>query len=590
VRYAPLALFLMMTTVVFGGASFSMSENFLGRYHVDAWGTQWFYWFTEQVFTQKDDVAVTSMFFYPWGKDIYAHTGGNVLDAVMAIPLRWWLGPVLGYNAFVVLITVGNAWAMRSFLAELKLSPIAAWSSGILFAFNPFLLTEIRDGRPTQALLVFALLFWKYWLRAGERASAAMLAGLFLALTGLTYWYYALLAAPAAGLVFLFDRQPGTLRNRLAGGALAALLVSPFALEMVTATGVPGTFDPALWSATSWSPKTSDGMSVGILAFDPIRRMSGFWVEDADGARVFTPEWVSLCRVQVLLAAIGVLTANTRTRTVGLALVIPSLLIAVGPEYHGYPNTPYLLAVKALRVLQRLWWPARALVFVHVGLAVLAAASIDALRGWPRSRLPLIGLAAVSWLIDLKTATLSPMSTWSAAIPSVYTCLAKDKAGAAMFELPYAYAQAHLYYQTAHGHPIFGGMIEDNAIFTPAGQREMRETNTFVRGLIELADGESPAEPILPADKAKMGELGYRWLLLDKLPYQTPAPYPGLRTRGKYLQLRYALDEMFGRPVFEDDDAVLWAPWGGDSPCEEKRTEGTGRRFRHRQRTNEAGQ
>ncbi len=585
VRYAPLALFAVMALLVLGSSWSTFGTAFLGRYYVDAWGTQWFYWFTEQALLGNDDVATTSMFFYPWGKDIYAHTGGNVLDAMMAIPFRWCLGPVVGYNTFVVAILATNAWAMRRLLGELKLSDTAAWASAVLFAFNPYVLTEIRDGRPTQALLLFVLLFWTFWLRAGERWSAAVLSGVFLALTGLTYWYYALLTAPAAALVFLFDRGPGSLRHRLVAAALAAALVAPFAFGMVTAENVPGTFDASLWSATTWSPKTADGLSVGILAFDPIRRMSGFWIEDLEGNRIYTPEWVSMVRVQWVLAGLGLLFAGRRTRVVGLALLVPALIIAIGPEFHGVQNTPYLLAVKGLRVLQRLWWPARALIFVHIGIAVLAAAAFDRLAGWPRSRLALIGMVTVSWLADLGVATISPMGSWPSAIPAVYSCLAKDRERAAILELPYAYAQAHLYYQTTHGHPIFGGMIEDNPIFTPAPQREAREKNSFVRGLIQLADGEEPDSPLLPADKAALGELGYRWVLLDKLPYRNPAPFPGLKPKTKYLQIRLVLDEHFGRPVFEDDDAALWAPWGGDSPCETKKVDRGGRRFRQRSRT-----
>ncbi len=580
----------MMTVVVLGNAFAGFGSAFLGRYYVDAWGTQWFYWFTEQAAVGSDEVANTSMFFFPWGKDIYAHTGGNVLDALLAIPFRKVFGPVVGYNVFILAILASNAWAMRKMLGELKLSPAASWGSGILFAFNPYLLTEIRDGRPTQALMLFALMFWTYWLRAGNRWRNALIAGIFLALTGLTYWYYALLMAPPAALVFLLDRSPGSMRTRLVAGGLAALLVSPFALGMVTAAEVPGTFDISLWSATTWSPKTLEGMSVGILAFDPVRRMSGFWVEDPNGDRIFTPEWVSVCRVQFVLGLVGLLVANARTRVVGLALVVPSLLIALGPEYHGVPNTPYLLAVKASRVLQRLWWPARAVMFFHVGLAVLAAAAFDRFARWPRTRLVLICTAAVAWLVDLRTATLSPMGTWSAEIPKAYACLAKDETRAPVLELPYAYSQAHLYYQTLHGHPIFGGMIEDNKIFTPPDQQAMRAENTFVRGLIQLADGEELSAPILPSDQKAFGDLGYRWLLLDKLPYRTPSAYPGLRPKGKFLQLQLALEEMFGRPVYEDDDAAIWAPWGGDSPCADpdKAPRKRKPRFRQRSRTNDA--
>ena len=587
-RRAPLLLLVLMVFATFRGILAHLDDAYIGRYYVDAWGTQWFYWFTEHALLYRDEVAKTSMFFFPWGKDVYSHTGGNVLDAALDAPLRALFGPVVGYNLFVGALILSNVWGMRRLLAELGVSAFSAWITGILFAFNPFLLTELRDGRPTQAMLVFALLFWTYFLRAGASRKSALVSGVFLALTGLTYWYYAILAAPAAAAMFFFDREPGAMKNRVIAAAAAAILVAPFAVGMMTSEHVPGLFDTTLWSATEWSPMTLDGLPVGILAFDPLRRMSGFWVQDPDGTRIFTPEWVTLLRPQVVLAAFGLLFASRRVRIVGLCLLVPSLLLSLGPEWHGIPNVPYLLAVKFIRVMQRLWWPARAMVYVHVGLAVLSAASWDRLGPWPRSRLALVGLAAGWWLVDLKIATLVPMPAWSAAVPDVYKCLAKDVDKDPVFELPYGYSQAHLYYQTAHEHPIFGGMIEDNKIFTPEKQQIMRLENTFVKALIDLADAKSSGRDIRDPDKAALHDLGYKWIVLDKLPYQNPSPFPELRPRTHFQEVRQALEGILGEPVYEDDSGIIWAPWGGTSPCGTTRPERKGPSLRHRSRTNEA--
>ncbi len=585
-RRAPLILLAVLAILSFQSVLMHLSQGFIGRFYVDAWGTQWFYWFIEHSLWWRDGVAQESLFFYPWGKDVYSHTGGNFVDAVLAIPLRVGLGPVLGYNVFVGLIMGTNAWGMRKLLGELGISSFSAWTAGALFAFNPFLLTELRDGRPTQALLVFALLFWAYWLRAGQGWKPAVAAGIFLALTGLTYWYYAILAAPAGLAVFLVDRTPTALRNRLGAGAVAGAIVAPFALGMLTSDHVPGLLDPSLWSATTWSPMTVDGMPVGILAFEPLRRMSGFWVQDPDGTRIFTPEWVTMLRVQVPLLVAGLWFATPRVRKVGLAILLPSLLLALGPEWHGIPNTPYLLAVKYVRVLQRLWWPARAMVYVHVGLAVFIAPCFEALGRVPRSRVAVMGIVAGLWLLDLKIGTLVPMPAWSANVPDVYECLAKDTTRAPVFELPYGYSQAHLYYQTAHSHPIFGGMIEDNKIFTPEKQQLMRLENTFVKGLIDLADAKNTRRDIRTADKTAMHDLGYQWVLLDKLPYQNPPPFPEVKPRTHFTEVRMALLSILGEPVYEDSSGILWAPWGGTSPCgTDAPVKKKGPGFRRRDRT-----
>ena len=585
-RRAPLFLLLLMLFFSLRTIIGHTDEAYIGRYYVDAWGTQWFYWFTEHALLVRDEIATTSMFFYPWGKEVYSHTGGNVVDAALAAPLRVMAGPIVGYNVFIGLILLSNIWGMRRLLAEFKVSSFSAWIASILFAFNPYILTVIRDGRPTQALLVFTLLFWAYFLRAGTSWRSAVASGVFLALTGLTYWYYAILAAPAALAVFAFDREPRALRNRVLAGATAVLLVAPFALGMMTSAYVPGLFDTALWSATTWSPMTLDGLPVGILAFDPLRRMSGFWVQDPDGTRIFTPEWVAMLRPQMVLGGLGLLFAPRRIRIVGLCLLVPSLILSLGPEWHGIPNVPYLLSVKFIRVMQRLWWPARAMVFVHIGLAVLSVAVWERLIRWPRSRLALIGITAGWWLLDLKVATLVPMPAWSASVPEVYQCLAKDTGRQAVFELPYGYSQAHLYYQTVHEHPIFGGMIEDNKIFTPKEQQLTRSENTFVKALIDLADSTPNSTEIRDPDKAALRNLGYQWIVLDKLPYQNPSPFPELRPRTHYGEVRQGLTGILGEPVFEDQSGVIWAPWGGSSPCGSATSKRKVPTLRHRTRTN----
>ena len=102
--WAPAAAGLVLLVGVFGPGLERWSETFLGRQYVDAWGTQWFYWFVGFQMRHLGGFGWTDLFFYPWGKDIYLHTGGNVLDAIIAWPLRWVFGAVAGYNFWIVLV------------------------------------------------------------------------------------------------------------------------------------------------------------------------------------------------------------------------------------------------------------------------------------------------------------------------------------------------------------------------------------------------------------------------------------------------------------------------------------------------------
>ena len=67
-RRAPFVLFALLAFVSFKGVFTHLDSAFLGRFYVDAWGTQWFYWFIEHALWWRDDVAKESLFFFPWGR------------------------------------------------------------------------------------------------------------------------------------------------------------------------------------------------------------------------------------------------------------------------------------------------------------------------------------------------------------------------------------------------------------------------------------------------------------------------------------------------------------------------------------------
>ena len=79
-----------------------------------------------------------------------------------------------------------------------------------------------------------------------------------------------------------------------------------------------------------------------------------------------------------------------------------------------------------------------------------------------------------------------------------------------MIDLPERWSAAHLYYQTVHGRPIFGGMLEGNARFTPAELTQLREENGLWSAL-EAATPPGPPPPgapeanVTPQDNAQLG-------------------------------------------------------------------------------------
>ena len=170
------------------------TTHFLGLEYVDHYGTQWFYAYAERQLLNGDGFGWTNLVFFPWGKDVYHHTGSNVLDAIAAVPFRRVLGPTLGYNVFVLCGLLASGAAMARLVRARTRDAGAGWLAGALVAAGPYTLVELAEGRPTQAILLLPVLFLAALLRTGQRTglATATAAGLLLAAFGYQYWYYAL--------------------------------------------------------------------------------------------------------------------------------------------------------------------------------------------------------------------------------------------------------------------------------------------------------------------------------------------------------------------------------------------------------------
>ena len=59
---------------------------------IDVFGTFWFYGWVSHCLESGANPAFTDWMFHPYGKDIFAHTGGNLVDAVASIPFQWVFG------------------------------------------------------------------------------------------------------------------------------------------------------------------------------------------------------------------------------------------------------------------------------------------------------------------------------------------------------------------------------------------------------------------------------------------------------------------------------------------------------------------
>ncbi len=591
-RIIVLTFALAAFVALFGASLGTLDDSFLGLEYVDHYGTQWFYWFAERTLFEWTSPAWTDLFFHPYGKDIYRHTGANVLDAYLAVPFRLIFGKVLGYNLFVLAGLAASGWAFSRLAREFTEDTVALGVGAVLFACSPYVLYELREGRPTQALMVTLPLFllhgWRCGLRPGWRDP--VLAGLWLAATGLWYWFYAFFGGLALlGLggwrILRPPEHAGTrLQVLVRHGVVAVVAVGlclPVALPIVLETAgqgqdVPGLLDVTRWTWSRLAPVTEQGSAVGIFNWQPLWGSAGLYTLEENGVERFLPCHRLVSLAALLVVALWAWRPGRLDRGSWLALTLPCLLMATGPLIligHEYVINPFWGAwMIAVDFLRRLWWPSRAVAIPVITVALAATVVLAGVgrRDWRLQLACALALGGL-WFHQLHDAELAPFPTWDAAVPAGYRCLAEG-GDEALIELPYSWTQGHLYYQVEHGRPILGGMLENNLVFTPEESVTLRTQNSFVLALLMVAKLEGEVAGWTLADKREVRDLGYGFVVLQKDAYALRVlPEAGLIATARRTRLRRMerdLDEMVGDPIYEDERIAIFAPWGDPLPCD----------------------
>ena len=103
---------------------------------VDMYGTFWFYWWIQHCLGTLTDPGFTELMFHPLGKDIFAHTGNNFVDALAAQPFLAVIGFPRFQPWFVAAMLVGNALTFRVLAKHLLSHRAAVWAASLLWIFN----------------------------------------------------------------------------------------------------------------------------------------------------------------------------------------------------------------------------------------------------------------------------------------------------------------------------------------------------------------------------------------------------------------------------------------------------------------------
>ncbi len=564
---------LLLIALLLAEVLLDPTGRFPGRAWIDGYGTWWHFWVFGEWLAGRVDLEPCTLLFFPWGKPMLAHTGLNLLDAALAWPLRLATGPVLGASLWVAAVLLGNAlggWVLARALGAGQ----RAWLGALVLLLCPYCLEELQLGRPTQALLLFPALFLADLWRLDSR-SRALRAGLWLALTALGYWYYGLLCGgllalhAVVSLVLGPDRRSPLVRYALLVG-LATLLVAPVAvpLGLALARGeVPGLMVLGDSSSGNLALRTVEGEAEGLYVLSLFSGRVGSLIHEG-GLRFVPGALVAGPLLWGLLVA-GLVAARGRARAVLLGWLVLCLAVALGPVLvigdHFLGNPVYAGAAAASEVLQRWWWPGRAVALLWVlaaGLGGLALAVV------PGRRLPVMlgGAFVGAMVLQGVSQQLAPLASWPAETSPGLACLAAASPGA-VIDLPDNTGQRNLYLQTLHGKPILGGMPSTKAAFVPVETQVLRSTNSWLETLIAVGGRRFPRTTGWEEqDERAIQSLGYRYVLVQKGAYLRDSAVAG-KGSSDWPRVSRHLQLLTGEPAYEDGSLVIYVLGGGDLAC-----------------------
>ncbi len=534
---------------------------------VDLSGTLWHYWWLGHCLATGTDPRTTDLMYHPLGKDLFAANGSNIVDAALSVPFSAVLGPIDGQPVFVAAILLLNAATFRVLARHVLPSALSVTVATLAWELNPYVLFELADGRPTQALLPCVPLALVCFLRAlspeGTRRDA-VLAGALTAVQAWIYWFMGYFLA-AAYLWLVIHRlwrapDPGAVLRRVAlAGAVCLAGVALPALAMAQALEVPGPLNPAADDGRGRGHVRQSGLS-GTLPFTG----PGPWMLDLPAVTLGLALWLGVgpgrARWGGLLATLGLVALGPE---LGLGARLPTLM-----------NPPYVLARETLPFFNRLWFPYRAMSvgMVPACLAIGFGVAWAAQRRGSRASSGLAAAWAVLFLAGLHARGLLPLTHKEVAVPASARFMAEQTAGA-VIHLPFGLSQRFLVWHLEAPLPHLGGLGESSPIQWPQDFWTRLESDQL-RPLMLAA--RRPGLPVSWREQHAhdLRTWGFRWVVFHKdraaLEIQGLEPPPKGWTDAAIAkalgELIEQLSDMLGEPLMAEGDLITWDLWRQATP------------------------
>lgn len=483
----------------------------------DMYVFQWGNWWIPRALCSGQSPYHTHMIFYPVGANLFFHSFSWLNTAI------WWIlkevvGNIAAYN-----FTVWWSWPLSGLGAFLLAAEIlddrrAALIAGLVYAFFPYHFAQRNHLNLLSVQWIpFSVL---YLMRAvqGRRVRDGVLAGLFLALCGLSGWHLLTLTVMLGALWVLYAWL--TERHRWAGGSWRAVLALVSTLFVLTGPLLlPIVWD---WFINPYGQDPYLGKEqetqTDLVAYFLPNLYHPVWGEVA--APVHSrflrnkDHAVALGYVPLLLLISQLNRRGMQGKWFWLIGLLGFLVLALGPfpRVNGvpYPHIPlpYRL-VGWVPLVSSLRTPERFNIIVALCLAMAVGSAIEKLTECLPQRFR-SGVYVVVGLLILVEYWAWPFPTTSPDIPRFYYQLADEPGECAILDLPMSndLSKLYMFYQTVHQKPVVVGHVSR----PPAESYTFIEQNQFLRTMWHRGRPDPSTQPTI--ELAQLADAGICYIVI----------------------------------------------------------------------------
>ncbi|WP_174591664.1 hypothetical protein [Methanocella conradii] len=486
-----LLLYLILTIVLTYPLILHMTESIFGT-RGDSFQVLYILWYAKQALLNQNPnmtLDYTNYIFYPTG--IYLSFLSSPFNQLISIPLQELFGLPATYNIIWLLSFVLGGFGTYLLVKYLTGNEIAAFFSGIVFAFAPYHFAHALGhmGATTIEWIPFCALYLIKMVRE-KGMKNYILAAVFFILVGASDLQYMIFTAIFAGLLLLFEIIEAIITSHgesridyaikkikeiipgfIVFGVISLLIVVPLNYSMISI---------AISDNNYLKPEESESMRysadlVGFFIPSALHPLFGGWLQ----ANVYNKfvgnvvEYTTFIGYTVLLLALYAIITRRMEKYVIFWTIsaISFFIFSLGPVLHLLGNTdffgftvtlPFALLKHIVPFLENTRTPGRFDVLVMLSFAVLSGYGLASLLSRARNNSRRYLFASVLVLLLLfefwSTSMISAVKA-----PTFYEEIGKDTETYALLEIPastnYSCGLYCEYYQTVGNKPMVGGQV-----------------------------------------------------------------------------------------------------------------------------------